>query len=171
MIYSFSPISNKQSKVLILGSIPGKESLRKGQYYGHDRNGFWRVIYGLFSEVYEPDYALRTQFLLQKGIALWDVIKCCEREGSLDSNIRNPIINDFGSFFRGHIGIKHVFFNGRMAYHLFKKHVGFAFEGILFTYLKSTSPAHAVAFETRLKEWRTVRAALNEIEEANDGDV
>jgi len=146
--------------VLILGSIPGIESLRKGQYYGHERNAFWYLIYALFGEEYQQDYGERTRFLLRHGIALWDVVKSCERYGSLDSNIKVPVINDFNWFFSTHPYVKHVFFNGRTAYSLFRKHVGFSFEGVTFTYLKSTSPAHAVAFEKKLEDWQQILSAL-----------
>lgn len=156
MIYSFDPIVNDNSRALILGSIPGKESLRKLQYYGHDRNYFWRVIYALMGEAYQQDYNERKRFLLTNGIALWDVVKSCEREGSLDANIKNPIANDFPTFFKCHPNIKHVFFNGRMAYNIFKKQVGFMFEGVMFTYLGSTSPAHAVKFEERIDDWHKI---------------
>lgn len=168
MIHSFGPIADENSRVLILGSIPGIESLRKGQYYGHDRNGFWHVIYALFEQEYEHDYEKRTEFLLRHNIALWDVIKSCDREGSLDAHIKDPVINDFGSFFAQHPGIKSVFFNGRTAYGLFKKHIAFNFKGVSFAYLMSTSPAHAVTFERKLKDWRKVIDALKECGEINN---
>lgn len=121
------------------------------------------MMYALFGAPYEQDYEARIRFLLRQRIALWDVIKSCEREGSLDSNIKNPVINDFKGFFKGHPRIKHVFFNGRKAHDLFKRYAGFAFDGVTFTYLKSTSPAHAaMGFEGKLKDWRKVLEALKE---------
>lgn len=161
MIHSFGPIADDTCRILILGSIPGGESLRKRQYYGHGRNSFWRVIYALFGEVYEQDYERRTEFLLKHNIALWDVIKSCKREGSLDSHIKDPVINDFPSFFKEHPGITHVFFNGQIAYELFKRYIGFDFKGMSFTYLKSTSPAHAITYEDKLNDWHKVIDALN----------
>lgn len=155
-IYSFEPIADRNSRILILGSIPGSASLIKRQYYGHERNGFWKVIYSLFEEDYEDDYGKRKMFLLSHDIALWDVIKSCEREGSLDSNIRNPEVNDFKEFFKEHPNIKKVFFNGQKAFALFKKTEGFQFEGISFTRLKSTSPANAVRLSEKLEDWRKV---------------
>jgi hypoxanthine-DNA glycosylase len=162
MIRSFPPIADERSRVLILGSVPSETSLRKRQYYGHERNGFWRVVYALFNEKYNEDYEERTRFLLRRGIALWDVIESCERQGSLDSHIKDPAINDFETFFRHNPGIAYVFFNGRKAYELFRKSTKHAFHGISFTYLMSTSPANAVTFETKLNDWRKVLAALNE---------
>ena len=69
--------------------MPGEESLRKQEYYGHPRNQFWRIIYALFDVPLEDNYEKKLMFLKSKGIALWDVIESCWREGSLDSNIRN----------------------------------------------------------------------------------
>ena len=157
MIHSFPPIADENSRVLILGSIPGIESLRKSQYYGHDRNCFWRIIFELFGEMLETDYFLRTRFLLDNRIALWDVIKTCEREGSLDANIKDPLINDFTGFLGSHQKIRSVYFNGQKACQLFKKYVGFDFDGMTFETLKSTSPAHAVGLESRLENWRKIR--------------
>ncbi len=162
MIHSFGPIADGKCRILVLGSIPGEESLRKGQYYGHGRNGFWYVIYALFDEEYERDYNKRTEFLLKHNIALWDVIKSCERQGSLDSHIKDPVINDFAGFFKEHPGIKHVFFNGQKAYGLFKSNIGFGFKGVSFSYLKSTSPANAITYEEKLKDWHKVIEALKE---------
>jgi hypoxanthine-DNA glycosylase len=147
--------------VLILGSIPGEASLRKRQYYGHWRNGFWRVIYALFGEEYAEDYEQRKLFLLRRNIALWDVVKSCEREGSLDAHIKNPVINDFKSFFSEHPNIGYVFFNGRKAYELFARHTKLAFEGIEFSCLSSTSPANAISFESKLKDWHKVLLAIS----------
>lgn len=86
-IKSFEPLVDKESKVLILGSMPGVMSLNKQQYYGNPRNHFWKIIYSLFNEVEDELYEQKKAFLLRKGIALWDVINNCYREGSLDSNI------------------------------------------------------------------------------------
>ena len=154
MIYSFEPIADENSRILILDSIPGGESLRKGQYYGHERNAFWPLIYALCDEEYEKVYDDRVRLLLRYHIALWDVVENCERQGSLDTNIKDPKINDFRSFFREHPKITHVFFNGRTAYNLFSKRVGFDFRGLDFTYLASTSPAYTISFDQKLKDWQ-----------------
>lgn len=172
IIHSFGPIEDKDCLILILGTIASEESLRRGQYYGHGKNKFWPLIYALFEEEYEDDYEKRKRFLLSRGIALWDVVKSCERQGSLDSNIRNPVINDFESFFKSHPRIKRVFFNGRKAYDLFKRNVGFDNGDMKFTYLKSTSPAHAAAsFEDKLEDWGKILRALEETKGGKHGEV
>lgn len=148
--------------MLILGSIPGIESLRKKEYYGHERNDFWRIMYYLLNEEYVSDYSERVRFLIKHGIALWDVVKSCEREGSADTNIKHPVVNDFNGFFSSYPRIRHVFFNGRAAYKLFRKYIGFYFEsGITFTYLRSTSPAYAAVFERKISDWRAILTVLN----------
>lgn len=155
-ICGFPPIADARSRVLILGSMPSVASLRKGQYYGHPQNAFWRLMTALLDEPFCEDYGERTAMLLRHGVALWDVVHCCERAGSLDAHIKNPEINDFASFFSSHPHIHSVYLNGQTAYSLFKKNVGFAFPGMAFVRLGSTSPAHAVPFEARLEDWHRI---------------
>jgi TDG/mug DNA glycosylase family protein len=108
----FAPIADENSRILILGSMPSVASLRKGQYYGHPQNAFWRLMPALLGEPFTEDYAQRTAMLLRHGVALWDVLKSCEREGSLDSNIKRPEVNDFAAFFDAHPRISRVYLNG-----------------------------------------------------------
>lgn len=156
IISCLKPVVDNKSRILILGSMPGGESLRKKQYYGHARNAFWPLMSFLLNVPFSTDYQSRLDMLLSNGIALWDVIKCCEREGSLDSNIKNASINDFDDFFFAHPNIKHAFFNGGKAYELFSKRIGFKFDNIGFTKLGSTSPAHVVTFQKRVADWRKI---------------
>lgn len=155
-IYSFEPVANERCRILILGSIPGKESLRKHQYYGHAQNAFWRLMSALLHEPFSEDYEERLDMLLHHNIALWDVIKSCERESSLDAHIKNAVVNDFESFFAVHPQIRHVFLNGQKAYNTFARYAGFQFSGITFERLGSTSPAHAISFEKRLEDWQRI---------------
>ncbi len=155
-IHSFGPVAGEGCCILILGSIPGKESLRKQQYYGHAQNAFWRLMSALLNEPEQEDYQHRLAMLLRHRIALWDVIESCERQSSLDAHIKNAVVNDFASFFAAYPQITHVFFNGQKAYTTFARFVGFEFAGIAFERLGSTSPAHAITFEQRLKDWRRI---------------
>ena len=161
-IRCFEPVADQNSRVLILGSMPGKESLRKQQYYGHKQNAFWRLMCALLSEPYNEDYQTRLIMLLAHGIAIWDVIQSCERESSLDAHIKNAQINDFATFFATHPHISHVFFNGAKAHNTFVRHAGREFESIAMTRLGSTSPAHAIPFETRLADWRRILPYIEE---------
>lgn len=157
---SFGPIIDKNSKVLILGSIPGEESLRQHQYYANPRNHFWPIIYALFGREVEVSYDKRTEFLLDKGIALWDVIEKCERKGSLDANIRNEKPNDIKELLVNNANIILVSFNGTKAYETYKKKVGyFPTDKILFKRLPSTSPIpgkNIKSFQEKLEEWKVV---------------
>ena len=86
--------------VLVLGSFPGAASLRLRQYYAHPQNHFWKILQALWPQHPLPPagaegYAARCDWLLARGLGLWDVYESCEREGSLDTSIRNAQVNDF----------------------------------------------------------------------------
>lgn len=119
MLESFKPIAAKGCRVLILGTMPGAESLRRQQYYAFERNHFWRLMFEIFLEEYSEDYHTRTTLLKEHHIALWDVLKHCERETSSDTKIRNPEPNDFKMLLQQHTDIRHIFFNGKKAEELF----------------------------------------------------
>ena len=108
IIYSFDPIVDDKSRVLILGTMPGVESLRKQEYYGHPRNAFWPIIAAACGRELPVSYVEKTAMLLDGGIALWDVCRGCEREGSLDSNIKAVKPNDINSLLLRYAKIKRV---------------------------------------------------------------
>ncbi|WCM92329.1 DNA-deoxyinosine glycosylase [Acidovorax sp. NCPPB 2350] len=94
------PLVSEGAVVLILGSFPGVASLRAGQYYGHPQNHFWPILQALWPQHPLPGrdrYAERCAWLLARGLGLWDVYAACEREGSLDTSIRNAAVNDFAA--------------------------------------------------------------------------
>lgn len=158
-IYCFPPIEDANARVLILGSMPGKESLRAGQYYAHKRNAFWTIMGELIGAGPELPYESRTQILKSAGIALWDVLASCKRYSSMDSDIDQASIypNDFKSFFLAHPHITHVFFNGAMAEKCYQKHVRFETLPLHNLRLPSTSPAHAaMPCDQKLKVWEAV---------------
>lgn len=158
IINSLAPVIDKNSKILILGSIPGKQSLDKQEYYGNNRNAFWKMIYTLYDQVLQDHYRSKIEFIKSKNIALWDVIENCSRKGSLDSNIKDEKPNDFETFFSNYPNLKYVFFNGGKAYDVFKKRVGFNIsEDIKFEKLTSTSPANTISFEEKLEAWRVIK--------------
>lgn len=142
--------------------MPGVASLRKQQYYGYKQNHFWKLVYSLFNLSPEQDYASKIAFLRKKRIALWDVLKCCEREGSLDSNIRNPETNDFEWLFKTYPGIHHIYFNGATAESYFKKKIIPYLDSFpsKMSRLPSSSPANTMPFDKKLEEWKVI---LNEL--------
>ena len=159
---SFPPVVSRKCKLLILGTMPGVASLAKRQYYGNPRNAFWEFIFNLTGENAGDDYLAKKNILLRYGIALWDVLKTCERQGSLDSGIRCEKPNSFRKFFARYPNIHAVFFNGTPARQFYKKHVGFH-DGIRFFVLPSTSPTpgkYNKSKEEKLKAWLQLRDCL-----------
>lgn len=158
--FSFPPISSQDSKILILGTMPGTKSLELNQYYGHKQNNFWKFLFTIIGEEFSMDYQTRKNLLIKNKIALWDVLQFCDRIGSLDSAIKNEIANDFESFLNTHPQIEYIFFNGQKAEAFFKKYVHLEKEYKSFT-LPSTSPANASkTFQDKLKEWNIIKTLL-----------
>lgn len=159
--FSLSPIINQNSRVLILGSMPGKESLAKKQYYANKRNQFWRIIFPILELDIPSDYQKRIAALSKHKIALWDVINVCERVGSLDSKIKNEEPNDILNLLKTYPSISFIAFNGNKAFDVFKKHIGLEslFE-IEFKILPSTSPTpgkYVKSIEEKIKDWSIIK--------------
>ena len=102
------PNIDKDCRALILGSMPGVKSLEAQQYYAHPQNRFWPMMAHLLGEALPSAYEERLAMLLRHHIALWDSIGSCEREGSLDSAIRNEQGNDFAALLQEYPGIRQV---------------------------------------------------------------
>jgi hypoxanthine-DNA glycosylase len=145
--------------------MPGVTSLEMGQYYAYRHNKFWPVMGELLGFDAGMDYDKRCDAVARRGVALWDVLDCCLREGSLDSNIEHEQPNDIASFINTHKKLKAVFFNGSNAEKFFKKYITRNFEsfqGIHFERLPSTSPANAsMNFKQKLQAWHAILAYLN----------
>jgi TDG/mug DNA glycosylase family protein len=163
----FPPIARKDALVLILGSMPGEESLRKNEYYANPRNSFWKIMCMLFG--FDPgiSYKKRTDILKRNNIALWDVMKECERPGSLDTDIQSETIieNDFVSFFQKFPGIRNVLFNGYRAEKEYRKRVlpklsSMEYE-IKRNLLPSTSPAMTqLSFNDKILKWSMIKTMV-----------
>ena len=121
LIGCFPPVANCNATVLILGSMPGKESLKQNRYYAHTHNVFWKIMAELVGAHPHLPYEERLHKMTDARIALWDVLASCERESSLDTHIHNEKVNDVAAFFTAHPHIKHVFFNGAKAEQSFNK--------------------------------------------------
>ena len=162
-VRSFPPIEDARARVLVLGSMPGRASLAAGKYYAHPRNLFWPIMLDLLGAEPSLTYTGRARLLKANGIALWDVLESCVREGSLDTAIEDDTIvpTDFESFYRRHPKVDCVFFNGAKAEAAYKRHVHATMEGVggprAYVRLPSTSPAHASrSFAQKLEAWRVV---------------
>src|SRR5664280_2641543 len=114
-IFSFPPIVDDESRVLVLGTMPGAESLRQQRYYAYERNQFWTMLFALYGLSRPDDYEKRVVFLYEKKIALWDVLDSCMRSGSADSKIRFPQPNSIPELLESHPNIGAVFLNGKGA--------------------------------------------------------
>ena len=164
LLRSFDPVESPQARVLILGSMPGAASLAAGRYYAHPQNLFWRIIGEVLGAPPEADYLRRLQLLRASGIALWDVLAQCQREGSLDSAIRDDtaVANDFAGFLAHHPQIRTVLFNGAKAESSFRRFVlkPLARPDLHLLRLPSTSPANASQrYPDKLSAWREALAA------------
>jgi len=160
-VRSFAPIAAPDATLLILGSMPGEESLRAGQYYAHPRNAFWRILGELVGARPELPYEQRVAIVKAYKIAIWDVLASCVRRGSLDADIAEASIeaNDFRTFFEMHPAIARVFFNGATAQRCFRSYVvpTLAPRALHYQRLPSTSPAHAaLRYGQKLAAWQVI---------------
>ena len=139
--------------------------MQRREYYAQPQNGFWRIMEDLFGISRELPYEARTQALLQRGVALWDVCRAAHRPGSLDIAIRKPESNDFAGFLAANPGISLICFNGAKASNLYEKLVvpGLSeqLRQIETRVLPSTSAANAaVPYAEKLSRWTIVREEL-----------
>ncbi|MDA9951450.1 DNA-deoxyinosine glycosylase [Oligoflexaceae bacterium] len=161
MIEGFSAHLSPEIEFLILGSIPGKASLEVTEYYGHPRNLFWQLMEDILAIDSSLPYEDRLERILHKKIGLWDVVKRCRREGSLDSAIRNPELNDFQHLLKACPKLQFILFNGKKAEDLFRKNLDLEmFAKWTLISLPSTSPANAgVTRESKTKAWASAFAS------------
>jgi hypoxanthine-DNA glycosylase len=161
MKHSFPPIIDTSSRILILGTLPGDESLRQQQYYAHPRNQFWRILAEIYHVPFPATYPDRVALVLQQQLALWDVVQHGDRVGSLDQAIRNATPNDFRWLFATYPHLQAIVLNGRKAHDLFERKVVTqqALDGldrIPRLLMPSTSPAATLALSEKLRQWQTI---------------
>lgn len=155
-IHSFEPIADENSRLLILGTMPSVASLNASMYYSHPRNAFYKILSELTGDDPGNDNASKKAFLLRHGIAVFDTLALCEREGSLDSNIKSPVPNDIKSFVAAHPKIEIIFLNGGGAAKYYKRYHQKAIE-LPAVVLPSTSPANARGgYQKKLEAWQVV---------------
>ena len=158
LIRSFMPAAARNARIVILGSMPGERSLAASEYYAHPRNTFWKIMQELAYVDAQAAYDRRIRALKAQGIALWDVLHSCHRNGSLDAAIRSDSVevNDFNSFFRRHPDIDTVLFNGATSERYYKRYVLPKLEKRTINHLRmpSTSPAHAsMPLQQKIEAW------------------
>lgn len=157
------PIVSDNTRLLVLGSFPGVASLACQQYYAHPQNHFWKILQAIWPArpmamgMDMESYEKRSDWLLARGLGVWDVYASCEREGSLDTAIRNPQANDFSRLTRRCLQLRGIAHNGGES---FRHAKCTATLGLPVYKLPSTSPANARwSFERKLAAWREVVAA------------
>lgn len=154
VIHNIEPIYNKDSKILILGTMPSKISRENNFYYANPNNRFWKIISKLFNIEFK-DNNDKKEFLLKNHIALWDVIKSCDINGSADSSIKNVIVNDIDLIIKNS-QIKNIYCTGKKSYKLFIKL--FPQYISMTTFLPSSSSANATySLEKLIKEYEIVK--------------
>ncbi len=162
-IRSFPPLADRRSVVLVLGTMPGPEALRKREYYGFSGNHFWRIMADLFDGGRPLDYLERIALVKRHRIALWDVLASCERVGAADSAIRAERPTDIARLLARHPGIGMIFLNGGTCERLYRKYHG---DRIPLPRLRlpSTSPAHAsIPYSRKLEAWSAVARYLETV--------
>lgn len=149
------PVIGPQTRLLVLGSFPGVASLREQRYYGHPQNQFWKILSALWSvDLVAMGYPERLAVVRERGLGIWDVYAACEREGSLDADIRNAELNDFSRLRRECPGLVAIAHNGGESFR-HARHTRAL--GLPVHKLPSTSPANAGwRFERKLTAWRQV---------------
>jgi hypoxanthine-DNA glycosylase len=145
---------------LVLGTLPGEESLRQVKYYAHPRNLFWPLVYALFGATPSEIYEERLDFVIARRIALWDVCAAAERRASLDTEIKREVPNTIHQLLDANPSIRTVAFNGGTARRLYDRHFTRR-PGLTYLHLPSTSPAHASrSFAEKLALWQALRDAI-----------
>lgn len=157
----FDPVVDEHTRLLILGSLPGEQSLLKGEYYGNKQNKFWSLMAEVLdAELVGLDYPARLQALRAHGVGLWDVVAQARRPGSLDSSIRDHIGNDLLTLAGALPRLDTIAFNGGTAARLGRKLLGLQASRWQLLDLPSSSPAYTLAYADKLEYWLALRGAL-----------
>jgi len=148
---SFKPLVDDRCTILVLGSLPGIQSLEKQEYYGNRQNRFWHYIFVAFNETHTDNYSQKIQIALKHHIAIWDVVKSATRQSSSDTAIKGAVPNDIPALLAKYKNIRKIIFNGSFAYSCYIKF--FKTPPISYIKLLSTSPACAGRDNEKLKSW------------------
>jgi hypoxanthine-DNA glycosylase len=168
-------VVDENSQILILGTLPGDESIRLQRYYGNSRNQLWTILEEVFQQRFGGNYEHKLAFLKDNRIALWDVLQAADRVGSSDRRIVNARPNDFGRFFIDHPSLRTVVFNGGTAEKFFKKYVSQSapgLSGLLKIRMPSTSPTpgkNVLNLDQKIDQWKAIFLCIPEVAQADAG--
>ena len=160
-LHPISPVYDRDSKILILGSFPSVKSREEGFFYGHAQNRFWKVTSAVLGCKTPQTVCEKREFLLANSIAVWDVIGSCDIVGSADSTIKNVTPNDIAMILEI-AEIKQIFVNGKTAYRYYNEYIKDRV-GREAVCLPSTSPANAAwTFERLVQSWSIIKTVMEE---------
>jgi TDG/mug DNA glycosylase family protein len=159
MHHCFPPVTRPDTRLLVLGSLPGAVSLAKQRYYAHPQNQFWRLIGAVIEQDLIPlPYGERLEALLAAGVGLWDTVAAATREGSLDADIRLHEASDLAALAATLPNLKAIGFNGGASARIGRKQLA-ASDRFALIDLPSSSPAYAsLSFERKREAWLALRA-------------
>lgn len=157
ILKAFPPIVGTRPHTLILGTMPGVQSLEKGEYYAHPQNKFWPLMADIFNFDMTIPYEDKVMHVKKHGIAIWDVLQQCERVGSLDTAIRNEQPSDLDNFLHHYNTITRIIFDSGGAEKLFKRYFPHLLERSQWQFIRvpSPSPAHArLTYQAKRAQWK-----------------
>jgi hypoxanthine-DNA glycosylase len=156
VVHPLRPVYDRNSRALILGTMPSPKSREYGFYYSHPQNRFWRVLAQLYGGPPPATSEEKTAFLLKNRIALWDVLKSCRIRGADDGSIRDPVANDIAGLL-ARTSIRAVFTTGVKAASLYRR-LCLPKTGRAAIALPSTSPANCrrYTYETLVEAYRVL---------------
>ena len=148
--HTFEPVFDRESRILLLGTMPSPKSRELGFYYGHPRNRFWQVIADVLNENLPITTEEKIKLCHRHHLAVWDVLASCDIHGADDSSIRNPVPNDMSRIF-DHAPIQAIFTTGGKAFSLYQKYC-YPKTQMAAISLPSTSPANCRTSYEQLRE-------------------
>jgi hypoxanthine-DNA glycosylase len=158
---SFAPVTNWNTTVLVLGSLPGDRSLAEQRYYAHPQNQFWTLMSGVTDvDLCGLEYEARLAALLMAGVGLWDVVGAAVRAGSTDAAIRDVSANDLTGLIKSLPMLRAVGFNGATALSIGRRQLGTAASSLAIVALPSSSPLHTVGAVAKQPAWNELRKYL-----------
>ena len=158
----FPPVTRPDTRLLVVGSLPGAASLAAGRYYAHPRNQFWRLIGAVIErDVQSLGYEERLEALLDAGVGLWDTVASAARRGSLDADIRLHAASDVPALVRDLPALRAIGFNGGTSARIGRAHLGPAPGPELFD-LPSSIPAYTLPFDEKRRRWLRMRDYLRQ---------
>jgi TDG/mug DNA glycosylase family protein len=161
MHHCFAPVTRPDTRLLVLGSLPGAVSLAKQRYYAHPQNQFWRLMGAVIGRDLVPlEYEARLEALLDAGVGLWDTVAAATRDGSLDADIRLHEASDLAALVATLPRLRAVAFNGGTSARIGRRQLAGA-SGLALIDLPSSSTAYAsLSFDEKRDAWLALRAYL-----------